>query len=150
MYAASFKEDISQNDLYYLRGVYGADINYESHEKLYVINNAVMFHINLKVSRDEIEALSAGLKMASHFMPHFESGAASIWRKLEHYIHNEIVSRGNDIVHPTMILTPTAPVKAEIFNTLIEAKCQNIAVNILYSAPARSRSRGFYRRMIFT
>lgn len=126
-----------QNDLYYLRGIYGADISYNAHEKLYILNHAGMFHINLKISRSEVEALSAGLKMTAHFLPHLEKAASSIWKKLEHYVPNVIISCGNDIVHSTLTATPAAPVNAEVFNTLIEAKRAHMAVNILYAAPQR-------------
>lgn len=61
-----------QNDLYYLRGVYRAEIIYDCHKKLYVMENTGFFYLDLKITKSEIEALTAGLKMAVHFLPHLE------------------------------------------------------------------------------
>ena len=126
-----------QNDLYYLRGTYGADIRYDIHRKVYVMESAGIFHINLKITKAEIESLSAGLSMASHFLPHLKKSAASLWRKLSSYIPEEIISIGSEIVHTTMMSSPVAEVDADVFSTLLEAKHGKRSVNILYSAPER-------------
>ncbi len=126
-----------QNDLYYLRGVYGADIKYNSHKKLYVMESAGTFQLNLKITKHEIEALTAGLSMAAHFLPHLKKSSDSLWDKLRNYIPEKIISHGSEIVRTTMMSLPIAEIDAEIFNTLIEAKHSKRALNILYSAPEK-------------
>ncbi len=126
-----------QNDLYYLRGTYGADIKYDVHRKMYVMESAGIFHINLKMTKAEIESLSAGLSMASHFLPHLKKSADSLWRKLSGYIPEEIISIGSEIVHTTMMSSPVAEVNADVFSTVLEAKHGKRSVNILYAAPER-------------
>ena len=126
-----------QNDLFYLRGRYGADIRYDVHKKLYVMESAGLFYVNLKITRSEIEALTAGLSMAAHFLPHMKKSADSLWDKLANYIPEEIISIGSEIVHSTMMSSPAAKVDAEVFNTLLEAKHDRKTVNILYSAPEK-------------
>ena len=126
-----------QNDLYYLRGVYGAAIRYDAHEKLYVMESAGAFHLNLKITKGEIEALTAGLGMSAHFLPHLKKSADSLWDKLRNYLPSEIISHGAEIVRSTMAALPVAEVNAEVFSTLLEAKRSRRTVNILYSAPGR-------------
>lgn len=55
-----------QNDLDFLRDE-GAEIIYDRTSKLYILKHDGSFVVNIKVSKPEIEVLSAGLKMASHF-----------------------------------------------------------------------------------
>lgn len=141
-----------QNDLYYLRGVYGADIKYDSHHKYYVMENAGIFQLNLKITKSEIEALTAGLRMSAHFLPHLKKSASSLWEKLCRYIPEEIISHGSEIVNSAMILSPVAKVDPEVFSTLIEAIYDKKTVNILYAAPERMPKQwllspyGFYFR----
>ena len=71
-----------QNDSYYLRGVYGADIKYDSHHKNYIMESAGIFELNLRITKSEIEALTAGLRMSAHFLPHLKKSAGSFWDKL--------------------------------------------------------------------
>ncbi|MBQ3450025.1 MAG: WYL domain-containing protein [Synergistaceae bacterium] len=126
-----------QNDLYYLRGVYGADIKYDSHNRNYVMESAGIFELNLRITKSEIESLTAGLRMSAHFLPHLKKSAGSLWDKLCRYIPEEIISHGSEIVNSTMMLSPAAKVDAEVFSTLINAKHEKKTVNILYSAPER-------------
>jgi len=126
-----------QNDLYYLRGTYGADIKYNSRDKLYVLESSGVFHINLKLTNNEVEALTAGLSMVSHFLPHLKKPAELLWEKLSSYIPVDVISAGSEIVKSTMVGTPIAEVDAGVFNTLLEAKHKKSAVNILYSAPEK-------------
>ena len=126
-----------QNDLFYLRGTYGADIHYDFCKKVYVLKHAGAFHINLKATNEEIEALTAGLKMAAHFLPHLEKGASTLWEKLGNYIPKEMVSWGAELARSTVMATPLAPVRADVFNVLLEAKHKKSAVVIRYAAPSK-------------
>ena len=123
--------------MHYLRGIYGANIIYDARKKLYVMESAGAFHVNLKLTQSEVEALTAGLSMASHFLPHLKNSASSLWSKLGNYIPSEIISRGSEMMRSTNMLLPVAEIDAEIFNTLLEAKRAKRAVNILYSAPEK-------------
>lgn len=126
-----------QNDLCYLRGIYGANIRYDSREKLYVMETAGAFHLNLKITQPEVEALTAGLSMSAHFLPYLKKPAGTLWEKLRNYISAEIISSGAEIVRSTMAAVPVGEVDAEIFNALVEAKRSRKTVNILYAAPGR-------------
>lgn len=71
---------------------YTADIRYDIHSKLYVMESAGIFHVNLRINESEITALSAGLSMAAHFLPHLRVPARSLWEKLGKYMPAEILS----------------------------------------------------------
>ena len=141
-----------QNDLSYLRGTYGADIHYKFSERMYVLKHAGVFHINLKVTKEEVEALTAGLKMAAHFLPHLEKSSDSLWGKLGGYIPQEIVAWGSELGNSMAMATPLAPVRREVFAALLEAKHKRSAINIRYAAPNKEAKRwllspyGFYFR----
>lgn len=126
-----------QNDLHFLRETYGAEIQYNYYERLYIMIYAGTFQINLKVTKEEVETLTAGLKMASHFLPHLEKYADSFWEKLGNYIPNEVISWGADMARSTVMATPLAPVKAEAFNVLMEAKHNRNTVKISYASPGK-------------
>ena len=123
-----------QNDLDFLRDQ-GAEIEYNRQEKLYVLKNDEAFIINIKITKSEIEALSAGLKMVSHFLPHLNSEAHSLWEKLGIYVPHNLTKIGDTLATSTVIAIPVAPVKPDIFSILIEAKYKKSAVNIRYLSP---------------
>ena len=125
-----------QNDLDFLRDE-GAEIVYDRRQKLYILEQEGSFIINIKASKNEIEILSAGLKTASHFLPHFEKDAQILWEKLSIYIPKDLADAGNDLAKSTVVAIPVAPVKPEIFNLLIEAKYKKQAVNIRYLSPGK-------------
>lgn len=125
-----------QNDLDFLRDE-GAEIIYDRRQKLYILEQEGSFIVNVKVSKNEIEVLSAGLKMASHFLPHFEKNAQTLWEKLSVYIPKDLTDAGNDLAKSTVMAIPVAPVKPEIFNLLIEARHKKQTVNIRYVSPGK-------------
>ena len=123
-----------QNDLDFLRDQ-GADIQYDRRSKKYILKNDGPFTVNIKVSNSEIEALCAGLKMTAHFLPHLKKETASLWEKISIYIPQGYAELGNDLAKATIIAIPVAPVKADIFNALFEAKYKKSAVRIKYLSP---------------
>ena len=64
-----------QNDLRYLRETWGAVISYDPKTGRYILDEPGTFLINLKITRKEAEALTCGLKTASHFLPHLQEPA---------------------------------------------------------------------------
>ena len=72
-----------QNDLDFLRDE-GAEIIYDRHLKLYILEHDGAFIVNIKISKGEIEALIAGLKMASQFLPHLNEQAKKFMEQSGH------------------------------------------------------------------
>ncbi|MBQ7594607.1 MAG: WYL domain-containing protein [Synergistaceae bacterium] len=129
-----------QNDIDFLRDM-GAEITYDRSIKKYVLEHEGSFLVNIEASKQEIEALSAGLKMASHFLPHMSEPAVSLWEKITHYIPKNLAEAGDDLASSTIIAVPAAPVKPEIFSLLTEAKYSKRAVNIRYVSPGKEPRR---------
>ena len=74
-----------QNDLDFLRDL-GAVITYDRRRKLYILDEGGSLIVNIKITKGEVEALSAGLKICSHFLPHLEENSKTLWEKLGTYI----------------------------------------------------------------
>lgn len=125
-----------QNDLDFLRDL-GAVITYDHRRKLYILDEDGSLIVNIKITKNEIEALSAGLKMTSHFLPYLKLSAHELWKKLGTYIPQEAFERGKDLANSTIMAIPVAPVKAEVFNTLLEAKYKKTAIKITYVSPEK-------------
>ena len=129
-----------QNDIDFLRDL-GAEIEYDRSTKKYILKHEGPFIVNIEAEKGEIEALSAGLKMASHFLPHMDEHAKSLWEKITRYIPKDLAQAGDDLASSTIIAVPAAPVKPEVFSLLIEAKYSKRAVNIRYVSPGNEPRR---------
>ena len=129
-----------QNDIDFLRDL-GAEIEYDRRNKVYILKHEGPFIVNIEAEKGEIEALSAGLKMASHFLPHMSEHAKTLWEKITRYIPQDLVKAGDDLASSTIIVVPAAPVKPEVFTILTEAKYSKKAVNIRYVSPGNKARR---------
>ncbi len=129
-----------QNDLDFLRDE-GAVIEYDRHNRVYVLKHNGSLLVNIKITPQEIEILSAGLKMASHFLPHLSNYAKTLWDKLAIYIPRNMAAPGEDIAESTVIAVPVAQVDPKVFDLLINAKYNKLAINIRYSAPGKQKGR---------
>lgn len=125
-----------QNDLDFLRDE-GAVIEYDRHNRVYVLKHNGSLLVNIKITPEEIEILSAGLKMASHFLPHLSNSAKTLWDKLAIYIPHKMAEQGEDMANSTIMAIPVAPVNPEVFSLLTNAKFKKQTVIIRYSAPGK-------------
>ena len=123
-----------QNDLDFLRDL-GAVITYDKRLKRYTLDHDGSLIVNIQLTKPEIEVLCAGLKMAAHFLPHLNSNAEDVWKKLSNYIPSSIANIGADLALSTVMAVPVAPVKSEVFSSLVEAKYKRSAVSIRYISP---------------
>ena len=130
-----------QNDLRYLRETWGAEIRYDARKKIYVLDHAGTFVINLRITPQEIGALTSGLKIAGHFLPHMKEPAASLWEKLSAYVPHELITEGEALARMTTILSPVAKVNAENFNAILEAIREKRSVSIKYKSPNKNARR---------
>ena len=126
-----------QNDLHFLKEETGAEIEYDYHDKAYVLKHEGSLLVNITVTESEIEALSAGLKIAAHFLPHLEDDSESLWQKLTAYIPADLAGHGHSLAEATLAAIPVEPVKPEVFSLLTQAKNDRKAVRITYSSPGK-------------
>lgn len=129
-----------QNDLDFLRDQ-GADIVYDRHKKLYILKNVCSFDAHLNITLREVYLLSAGLKMAAYFLPHLREDAEKMREKLDVYIPRELTDRGAELAQSTVMAIPAAPVKANVFEELMDAKYKKSAVQIQYISPVNKQTR---------
>ena len=125
-----------QKDLDFLRDE-GADIVYDRATKKYVLRSEGSILVNIKVSGDEVRMLSAGLKMAAHFLPNMDEVAKTLWEKIAVYIPQDFAHDGEELARSTIIAVPVAQVNPKIFSALTDAKCRHKAVRILYASPGK-------------
>ena len=104
-----------QNDLMFMRNFMGADIEYDHHSGVYVLKHEGFLLVNIEVRPAEIEALSAGLKIASHFLPHLKNDALKLWQKIANYIPQDLAVKGEELAEATLAALPVEPVKPEVF-----------------------------------
>ncbi|MBQ7154313.1 MAG: WYL domain-containing protein [Synergistaceae bacterium] len=126
-----------QRDLQFMREELGAEIEYDPRDNVYVLKHEGSLLVNIKAARTEIEAVCAGLKMASHFLPHLENDAASLWKKLSSYIPHDLAKYGQDLAESAVIAIPVAAVQPEVFKLLVEAKNSLKTVRIRYVSPGK-------------
>ena len=125
-----------QTDLDFLRDE-GADIVYDRKMRKYVLKSEGPLLVNIKISSGEARMLSAGLKMAAHFLPHMNEDARTLWEKIAVYIPQDFANDGEELARSTIIAVPVAPVNPEIFSALTEAKSRHKAMKILYASPGK-------------
>lgn len=125
-----------QNDLDFLRDE-GADIVYDRAINKYVLKSEGSLLVNIKISGDEAKMLSAGLKMAAHFLPNMERVSRTLWEKIAVYIPQDSAHEGEELARSTVIAVPVAPVDPKIFSALTGAKCRHRAMRILYASPGK-------------
>ena len=126
-----------QRDLQFMREELGAVIEYDYKDEVYVLKHEGSLLVNINASPSEIEALRAGLKIASHFLPHLKKDADSLWEKLSGYIPRRLAEQGQALAESAVVSIPVAPVKPEVFRLLVDAKNTRRAVRIRYVSPGK-------------
>ena len=126
-----------QNDLRYLRETWGAVISYDPKACRYILEESGSFIINLKITRKEAEALTCGLKTASHFLPHLKDPAKTLWKKIDAYIPRDISRESSHLAKMTTVAVPAAKIDPKIFDSLLDAMRSRRAVVIRYKSPGK-------------
>lgn len=126
-----------QNDLTFMRNFMGAEIDYDHRSGLYVLKHEGSLLVNIEATPAEIEALSAGLKMASHFLPHLKKDALKLWAKIANYIPADLAGQGEALAEATLAAIPVEPVNPELFKALTDARNAGQAVQIRYTSPGK-------------
>ena len=124
-----------QRDICYLKEFYGAEIEYDRRKMRYSCKSPGTFFLQLRLTEDEITALSAGLEMVRHFLPHLGGACADIWRKFEGVLPSDSVSHGKELGDNVKVSLPVARMDSGLFRTLLEAARAKQAVSLLYCSP---------------
>lgn len=124
-----------QRDIRYLKEFYGADISYDFHSQTYSCKSPGSFSLQLRLSKDEITVLTAGIDMARHFLPHLSGACSDVWNKLEDILPPELIQYGKELGDSAKVALPVARMDAAIFSALLEAAYKEQAVCITYCSP---------------
>lgn len=126
-----------QRDLQFMREELGAEIEYDYKDNVYVLKHEGSLLVNINASPSEIEALRAGLRIASHFLPHLADDADSLWEKLSGYIPRRLAEQGQALAESAVVAIPVARVNPEVFKLLVDAKNTRRTVRIRYVSPGK-------------
>ena len=90
-----------ERDIQLLRDRYGVEITYDARKKTYQCKDAGQFMLRFSLTKPEVIALAAGLKMAKHFLPHLQSSADAIWEKTARLMPEELLEEGKQVTQET-------------------------------------------------
>ncbi len=129
-----------ERDIQLLRDRYGVEITYDARKKTYQCKDAGQFMLRFSLTKPEVIALAAGLKMAKHFLPHLQSSADAIWEKTARLMPEELLEEGKRLSEATVLSIPVSSLDAAIFQKIIDAASSCTALDITYRSPYKTET----------
>lgn len=124
-----------ERDLEFLRYRFNADIRNEPPNHRYKCYDCGQFMLRTVLTRDEVTALAAGLKMAGHFLPHLTDGAQNAWTKIAGLMPKELMELGQELSEATTLSLPVSALSPKILEQVIQAIRNKKAIDIQYASP---------------
>jgi predicted DNA-binding transcriptional regulator YafY len=124
-----------ERDLAYLRDQYGVEIEYDRHKGAYRLRGTGRFVAVFDLTEREVTALSAGLGMASHFLPHLQDECESLWGKVRFRLPAGLSDHGERLGQSAVVALPVSPMDPKVFETCLNAIRQSKAIRIRYRSP---------------
>jgi len=124
-----------ERDLEFMRYRFNADIRNEPPNHKYKCYDCGQFMLRTVLTRDEVTALAAGLKMAGHFLPHLTNGAQDAWTKIAGLMPKELMALGQELSEATTLSLPVSPLSPQILEQVIQAIRGKKAIEIQYTSP---------------
>ncbi|MCF4150953.1 WYL domain-containing protein [Dethiosulfovibrio sp. F2B] len=124
-----------QRDLSYLRNEFGADILYDPSSDSYSLKNRGTFVLQIRLRESQIQGLAAGIKMASHFLPHMEEDLKDLWAKMASILPPDLVRKGETLGLASVVSTPVSSMDPRTFHLLIKAIQEEKPVRFSYRSP---------------
>ena len=124
-----------ERDLELLRCTFGVDIKNEGSKHLYKCYDTGQFLLRLSLSENEVTALTAGLRMAEHFLPHLHEETETLWSKIGHMLPQDLLYHGEALSSSTVVSLPVSSLDPSIFQKLIDAIKNQKTLKIKYSSP---------------
>ena len=110
-----------ERDISFLRDEYAAEIAFDRKKKGYILKGKGRFLLTLDLSERDVTALSAGLRMAAHFLPHLEKDCGRLWNTLRTAIPETLAQQGDALGKCAVVTLPVSPVDPGIFETITGA-----------------------------
>ena len=127
-----------QRDLRYLREEFGTEIEYDTSSDEYRLINRGTFVMLLSMNEAQIQGLAAGIKIASHFLPHLKDDLSDLWGKVSAVIPPRLTNQGEALGRSTVVATPVSAVNPRTFHLLIDAINKKTPVRFSYTSPYES------------
>lgn len=127
-----------QRDLQYLREEFGTEIDYDPSRDSYSLLNRGSFVMVISMNEAQIQGLAAGIKIASHFLPHLKDDLSDLWGKLSAIVPARLIKQGDALGSSTVVATPVSAVNPRTFHLLIDAINKKIPVRFSYTSPYES------------
>ena len=124
-----------ERDVEFLRHEYGVEISYSRETRLYSLCSRGMFIMNCTLNEKDVLALSAGLCMAGHFLPHLRHQAAELWCKLKALLPEDLAQQGDDLGRSAVVALPVSSMDPGIFEALLDACRTGNTLEISYTSP---------------
>ena len=124
-----------ERDAEFLRDEYGVEIAYSRETRLYTLCSRGTFILNCTMGEKEVLALSAGLCMAGHFLPHLREEAAELWSKLKALLPEELAQQGDELGRSAVVALPVSTIDPVVFETILDACRSARTLEITYTSP---------------
>ena len=132
-----------ERDLKFLRDEFGVQIRYSRSNGTYTTEGAQSFLVYLKLSRDEVSAVAAGLGMAGHFLPHLKDSGDSAWEKFSACVSRSLLEHGRILAKSTTVSLPVPNVDPSKFENILDAITSKTTLAMDYKSPKRQRSKKY-------
>lgn len=132
-----------ERDLKFLRDEFGVQIKFSRSKKTYTTEGARSFLVYLKLTRDEVSAVAAGLGMAGHFLPHLKEAGDSAWEKFSACVSRSLLEHGRILAKSTTVSLPTPNVDPSKFEKILDAVTNKTTLLMDYKSPKRVSSRKY-------
>jgi predicted DNA-binding transcriptional regulator YafY len=124
-----------ERDVEFLRDEYGVEIVYSRASRQYSMCSRGTFILNCTLDEREALALSAGLSMARHFLPHLGGTAGGLWGKLKALLPEELAQQGDELGRSAVVALPVSSVDPEIFEIVLDACRTSQVLELSYTSP---------------
>ena len=91
--------------------------------------------LQIRLREFQIEGLAAGIKMASHFLPHMEEDLKDLWAKIASILPPNLVQKGEALGLASVVSTPVSSMDPRTFHLLIKAIQEEKRVRFSYRSP---------------
>ena len=132
-----------ERDIKFLRDEFGVQIKFSRLHGTYSMESANSFLVYLKLTRDEVSAVSTGLAIASHFLPHLKDASGSAWDKFSACVPETLLERGRILAKSTTVSLPVPSTDPAPFENILDAIQDKRTLRVSYKSPLRDRSKRY-------
>jgi len=97
-------------------------ITYDKKDDKYVLKSNVKYSLRLNLTKEDVQALAAGMKLSGHFLPIFGNSADRLWAQLKNSITDETLQKeGERLANATTVALPVSRIDKDVFQKVAKA-----------------------------